>query len=43
MSIYKIGLHRNQALLLRYKGISVANISFTLNVWKETVYICIRK
>jgi transposase len=33
---------RAQALLLRYKGISVANISFALNVWKETVYIWIK-
>jgi transposase len=34
--------HRAQALLLRYKGISVADISFALNVWKETVYIWIK-
>ena len=33
---------RAQALLLKYKGISVADISFTLNVWKETVYIWIK-
>ncbi len=33
---------RAQALLLRYKGISVADISFVLNVWKETVYRWIR-
>lgn len=33
---------RAQALLLRYKGISVANISFALSVWKETVYIWIK-
>ncbi|MCP4970651.1 MAG: helix-turn-helix domain-containing protein [Arcobacter sp.] len=33
---------RAQALLLRYKGISVADISFVLNVWKETVYIWIK-
>ena len=33
---------RAQALLLRYKGISVVNISFALNVWKETVYIWIK-
>ncbi len=33
---------RAQALLLRYKGMSVANISFALNVWKETVYIWIK-
>ena len=33
---------RAQALLLRYKGISVSDISFALNVWKETVYIWIK-
>ena len=33
---------RAQALLLRYKGISVADISFALNVRKETVYIWIK-
>lgn len=33
---------RAQALLLRYKGISVVDISFTLNVCKETVYIWIK-
>ena len=27
---------------MRYKGISVADISFVLNVWKETVYRWIR-
>ena len=32
-----------EALLLRYKGISVADISFTLNVHIDTVYIWIRK
>jgi len=35
-------VQRAQALLLRYKGISVENISFALNVWKETVYIWIK-
>ena len=35
-------VHRAQALLLRYKGISVADISFALNVRKETVYIWIK-
>jgi len=33
---------RAQALLLRYKGISVADIAFALNVWVETVYIWIK-
>ena len=33
---------RAHALLLRYKGISVSNISFTLNVRIETVYIWIK-
>lgn len=33
---------RAQALLLRYKGISVADISFALNVRTETVYIWIK-
>ena len=33
---------RAQALLLRYRGISVVDISFSLNVWKETVYIWIK-
>jgi transposase len=33
---------RAQALLLRYKGISVSDIAFALNVWKETVYIWIK-
>jgi transposase len=33
---------RAQALLLRYKGISVADISFALNVRIETVYIWIK-
>ena len=34
--------HRAQALLLKYKGISVTDISFALNVRKETVYIWIK-
>lgn len=33
---------RAQALLLKYKDISVADISFTLNVTIETVYIWIK-
>lgn len=33
---------RAQSLLLRYKGISVADISFVLNVRVETVYIWIK-
>lgn len=33
---------RAQALLLRYKGISVVNISFALNIRTETVYIWIK-
>jgi len=33
---------RAQSLLLRYKGISVADISFALNVRTETVYIWIK-
>lgn len=33
---------RAQALLLRYKGIAVADISFALNVRIETVYIWIK-
>ena len=33
---------RAQALLLRYKGISVADISFALNARTETVYIWIK-
>jgi transposase len=33
---------RAQALLLKYKGISVADISFALNVRTETVYIWIK-
>jgi transposase len=35
-------VHRAQALLLRYKGMSVADISFTLDVRIETVYIWIK-
>lgn len=35
-------VQRSQALLLRYKGISVADISFTLNVRAETVYTWIK-
>lgn len=35
-------IQRAQALLLRYKGISVADISFALNVRTETVYIWIK-
>ena len=33
---------RAQALLLRFKGIAVADISFALSVWQETVYIWIK-
>lgn len=35
-------VQRAQALLLRYKDISVSNISFALNVRTETVYIWIK-
>jgi len=35
-------VQRAQALLLRYKGISVSDISFVLNVRTETVYIWIK-
>lgn len=35
-------IQRAQALLLRFKGISVADISFALNVRTETVYIWIK-
>lgn len=35
-------IQRAQALLLRYKGISVADVSFALNVRTETVYIWIK-
>jgi len=35
-------IQRAQALLLRYKGISVVDISFVLNVRTETVYIWIK-
>ncbi len=35
-------VQRAQALLLRYKGISVLDIAFALNVRSETVYIWIR-
>jgi len=35
-------VQRALALLLRYKGISVVDIAFALNVWVETVYIWIK-
>ena len=35
-------VQRTQALLLRYKGISVSDIAFALNVRTETVYIWIK-
>lgn len=35
-------IQRAQALLLRFKGISVADLSFALNVRTETVYIWIK-
>jgi transposase len=35
-------IQRAQALLLKYKGISVADISFALNVRIETIYIWIK-
>lgn len=33
---------RAQALLLRYKDVSVIDIAFALNVWSDTVYVWIR-